>query len=106
MHNVPWKLDLIQLGYQIMEVDCFKTGLLHLMFPQIWDAVGDDVEVILDGSVRRGLDVVKALVCGADSLAIGRAYLFGLAAGGYNGVDKALPILSRDIYLAMGPLGC
>ena len=73
---------------------------------QIWDAVGDDVEVILDGGVRRGLDVVKALVCGADSVAIGRAYLFGLAAGGYNGVDKALPILSRDIYPSMGLLGC
>ena len=56
--------------------------------------------------MRLGLDVVKALARGADSVAIGRAYLFGLAAGGYNGVDKALSILSRDIYLAMGLLGC
>ena len=76
------------------------------VLPEIRDAVGDNVEVILDGGVRRGLDVVKALARGADSVAIGRAYLFGLAAGGYNGVDKALSILSRDIYLAMGLLGC
>ena len=69
-------------------------------------AVGPDVEVILDGGVRRGLDIVKGLARGADAVAIGRAYLFGLAAGGYKGVDKALSILSRDVYLAMGLLGC
>ena len=69
-------------------------------------AVGPDVEVILDGGVRRGLDIVKALARGADSVAIGRAYLFGLAAGGEKGVDKALTLLSRDVYLAMGLLGC
>jgi len=68
--------------------------------------VGDDIEVILDGGVRRGLDIVKALARGADSVAIGRAYLFGLAAGGFDGVDKALTLLSRDVHLAMGLLGC
>jgi L-lactate dehydrogenase (cytochrome) len=50
-------------------------------------AVGPDVEVILDGGVRRGLDIVKGLARGADSVAIGRAYLFGLAAGGYDGTS-------------------
>ena len=62
--------------------------------------------MILDGGVRRGIDVVKAIARGADSVACGRAYLFGLAAGGFNGVDKSLSLLSRDLYLAMGLLGC
>merc|ERR1719401_720730 len=76
------------------------------VLPEIREAVGPDVEVIMDGGVRRGLDIVKALARGANSVAIGRAYLFGLAAGGEQGVDKALSILSRDVYLAMGLLGC
>lgn len=76
------------------------------VLPEVRSAVGPDVEVILDGGVRRGLDIVKGLARGADSVAIGRAYLYGLAAGGFNGVDKALSILSRDVYLAMGLLGC
>ena len=76
------------------------------VLPEVRAAVGPDVEVILDGGVRRGLDIVKGLARGADSVAIGRAYLFGLAAGGFNGVDKALSLLSRDVYLAMGLLGC
>ena len=68
--------------------------------------VGPDVEIVLDGGVRRGIDIVKGLARGADSVAVGRAYLFGLAAGGFAGVDKALSLLSRDVYLAMGLLGC
>lgn len=76
------------------------------VLPEVREAVGPDVEVILDGGVRRGLDVVKALARGADSVAIGRAYLFGLAAGGQPGVEKALSIISRDVELAMGLLGC
>jgi L-lactate dehydrogenase (cytochrome) len=76
------------------------------VLPEVREAVGDDIEVILDGGVRRGLDIVKALARGADSVAIGRAYLFGLAAGGFDGVDKALTLLSRDVHLAMGLLGC
>ena len=51
--------------------------------------VGPDVEIVLDGGVRRGIDIVKGLARGADSVAVGRAYLYGLAAGGYAGVDKA-----------------
>ena len=68
--------------------------------------LGPDVEIVLDGGVRRGIDIVKGLARGADSVAVGRAYLFGLAAGGFAGVDKALSLLSRDVYLAMGLLGC
>merc|ERR1719460_905739 len=76
------------------------------VLPEVRAAVGPDVEVILDGGVRRGLDIVKGLARGADSVACGRAYLYGLAAGGFEGVDKSLSLLSRDVYLAMGLLGC
>lgn len=76
------------------------------VLPEVRRMVGPDVEVILDGGVRRGIDVVKGLALGADAVAVGRAYLYGLAAGGYEGVDKALTLLSRDVYLAMGLLGC
>ena len=53
------------------------------VLPEVRKAVGPDVEVIMDGGVRRGIDVVKAIARGADSVACGRAYLFGLAAGGF-----------------------
>ena len=76
------------------------------VLPEVRKAVGPDVEVIMDGGVRRGIDVVKALARGADSVACGRAYLCGLAAGGFEGVDKALTLLSKDVHLAMGLLGC
>jgi len=76
------------------------------VLPEVREMVGPDVEIVLDGGVRRGIDIVKGLARGADSVAIGRAYLYGLAAGGYAGVDKALTLLSRDLYLAMGLLGC
>lgn len=76
------------------------------VLPEIRDAVGKDVEIILDGGVRRGIDIIKGLISGADSVAIGRAYLYGLAAGGYDGIDKALNILKRDVSLGMGLLGC
>ena len=76
------------------------------VLPEVREMVGPDVEIVLDGGVRRGIDIVKGLARGADSVAVGRAYLFGLAAGGFAGVDKALSLLSRDVYLAMGLLGC
>ena len=76
------------------------------VLPEVREAVGPDVEVILDGGVRRGLDVVKGLARGADSVACGRAYLYGLAAGGFEGVDKSLSLLTRDVSLAMGLVGC
>ena len=76
------------------------------VLPEVREAVGPDVEIIVDGGVRRGLDVIKALARGADSVGLGRAYLFGLAAGGQPGVEKALSILGRDVELSMGLLGC
>ena len=69
--------------------------------PAVADAVGGDVEVLLDGGVRRGSDVVKALALGARAVMIGRAYLWGLAAGGQAGVENVLDILHGGIDSAM-----
>jgi heme/flavin dehydrogenase (mycofactocin system) len=68
-------------------------------------AVGDQVEVLMDGGVRRGSDVVKALALGARAVMIGRAYLWGLAAAGQAGVENVLDILSGGIDSALTGLG-
>ncbi|WP_370655242.1 alpha-hydroxy-acid oxidizing protein [Sphingomonas aurea] len=60
------------------------------------DAVGDAPDVICDGGIRRGSDVVKALALGATACSIGRPYLYGLAAGGERGVDRALTLLGEE----------
>ena len=71
----------------------------------IADAVGDQVEVVLDGGIRRGSDVVKALALGARAVLIGRAYLWGLAANGQAGVENVLDILRGGIDSALLGLG-
>ena len=73
--------------------------------PAIADAVGDEVEVLLDGGIRRGSDVVKAVALGARAVMIGRAYLWGLAAGGQTGVENVLDILRGGIDSALMGLG-
>jgi L-lactate dehydrogenase (cytochrome)/glycolate oxidase len=73
--------------------------------PAIVDAVGDQIEVVLDGGVRRGSDVVKAVALGARAVMIGRAYLWGLAANGQAGVENVLDILRGGIDAAMLGLG-
>ena len=65
--------------------------------PAVVDAVGDQIEVVLDGGVRRGGDVVKAVALGARAVMIGRAYLWGLAANGQAGVENVLDILRSGI---------
>jgi pre-mycofactocin synthase len=73
--------------------------------PAVADAVGSQVEVLLDGGVRRGSDVVKALALGARAVMIGRAYLWGLAAGGQAGVENVLDIFRNGIDSALLGLG-
>jgi len=73
--------------------------------PAIAEAVGDQVEVLLDGGIRRGGDVVKALALGAKAVMIGRAYLWGLAAAGQAGVENVLDIMRAGIESAMIGLG-
>lgn len=73
--------------------------------PAIADAVGDQVEVLLDGGIRRGSDVVKAVALGARAVMIGRAYLWGLAANGQAGVENVLDVLRGGIDSALMGLG-
>ncbi|ATY11509.1 alpha-hydroxy-acid oxidizing enzyme [Amycolatopsis sp. AA4] len=73
--------------------------------PAVAEAVGNDVEVLLDGGIRRGSDVVKALALGARAVLIGRAYLWGLAAGGQAGVENVLDVLRNGIDSTLLALG-
>ncbi len=70
------------------------------------DALRDRLEIICDGGIRRGNHVVKALAAGANACSIGRAYLFGLAAGGEAGVERALTILEEEFERTMALVGC
>src|SRR5204863_7682879 len=73
--------------------------------PAVADAVGDQLEVLLDGGIRRGSDVVKALALGARAVMIGRPYLWGLAANGERGVSNVLEILRAGIDETLNALG-
>ena len=73
--------------------------------PAVADAVGHQIEVVLDGGVRRGSDVVKALALGAKAVMIGRAYLWGLAANGQAGVENVLDLLRGGIDSALMGVG-
>jgi L-lactate dehydrogenase (cytochrome)/glycolate oxidase len=75
------------------------------LLPGIADAVGDQVEVLLDGGVRRGSDVIKALALGARAVMIGRAYLWGLAANGQAGVENVLDVFRSGIDSALTGIG-
>ena len=75
------------------------------ILPEIARSVGDQVEVLLDGGVRRGGDVVKALALGAKAVMIGRAYLWGLAANGQAGVENVLDVLRSGIDACLLGLG-
>jgi L-lactate dehydrogenase (cytochrome) len=70
------------------------------------DALGDRLEIICDGGIRRGNHIVKALAAGASACSIGRAYLYGLAAGGQLGVEKALSILRSEFERTLALVGC
>src|SRR5205085_2589211 len=75
------------------------------VLPAIVEAVGGSIEVVLDGGIRRGSDVVKAVALGARAVMIGRAYLWGLAANGQAGVENVLDILRRGIDSVLRGLG-
>ncbi|MFZ0864357.1 MAG: alpha-hydroxy acid oxidase [Candidatus Sulfotelmatobacter sp.] len=74
--------------------------------PEVVAAVKGQVEVLMDGGVRRGADIVKALCLGARAVLVGRAYAYGLAAGGHAGVVRALEILRSDVERTVRLLGC
>jgi L-lactate dehydrogenase (cytochrome) len=74
--------------------------------PEVIDAVGGRVEVLMDGGIRRGADIVKALSLGARAVLIGRAYAWGLGAAGPAGVARAIEILRTDVIRTLRLLGC
>ena len=73
--------------------------------PKIVDAVGGEIEVMFDGGIRSGADILRALALGARSCLIGRAYLYGLGAGGEAGVRKAIDILRNELDVSMALCG-
>ncbi len=76
------------------------------LVPEVADAVGGEIEVICDGGVRRGSDIVKAVALGATACMAGRAYLYGLGAAGERGVDHVLGLLGDDVRRVLALTGC
>ena len=76
------------------------------MLPEVVAAVNGQAEVLLDGGIRRGSDVVKALCLGARAVLVGRAYAYGLGAAGGPGVARAIEILQADVMRTIKLLGC
>jgi len=88
---------------------CLAVGALYWAvscLAEMRDAVGDALELIVDGGVRRGTHVLKALALGANACSIGRPYLYGLGAGGQAGVQRALELLRDEVMRGMALLGC
>ncbi len=73
---------------------------------EIREAIGDKVEIIVDGGIRRGSDVIKSIALGANACSIGRAYVYGLGAAGQAGVERAITLLKTEIERDMALLGC
>ena len=86
------------------QLDCVSATLRAL--PEVVEAVGGRSEVLLDGGIRRGSDVVKALCLGARAVLIGRAYAYGLGAAGGAGIARAIEILRSDVVRTLRLLGC
>lgn len=73
--------------------------------PEVVGAIGGQVPILVDGGIRRGTDVIKALALGANAVQIGRPYLYGLAVGGADGVARVVSLLNREVRMAMMLLG-
>jgi isopentenyl diphosphate isomerase/L-lactate dehydrogenase-like FMN-dependent dehydrogenase len=86
------------------QLDSVSSTLRAL--PEVVAAVNGQIEVFMDGGVRRGSDIVKAICLGARAVLIGRAYAYGLAAAGHSGVVRAVEILRSDVERTLRLLGC
>jgi (S)-mandelate dehydrogenase len=75
------------------------------LLPSARQAVGDRITILVDGGMRRGTDVIKAVALGADAVLAGRAVLYGVAAAGKEGAQRALGILQEEIVRDLGLLG-
>lgn len=76
------------------------------VLPQVRERIGGQAQILIDGGILRGSDVVKAICLGADAVLIGRAHLYGLAIGGADGVRHVLQILAEEMRITMTLLGC
>jgi L-lactate dehydrogenase (cytochrome) len=74
--------------------------------PEVLDAVNGRIEVLMDGGIRRGSDIIKAICLGARAVLVGRAYAWALGAAGGPGVARAIDILKTDVIRTMRLLGC
>ena len=86
------------------QLDGSRSSFDHLA--EIVDAVGDKIDVLFDSGVQRGTHVLKALSLGAKAVGIGRMYLYGLAAAGQPGVERALGLMRSEIERDMRLMGC
>jgi isopentenyl diphosphate isomerase/L-lactate dehydrogenase-like FMN-dependent dehydrogenase len=86
------------------QLDCVYATLRAL--PEVVAAANGQIEVLLDSGIRRGSDIVKALCLGAKAVLVGRAYAYGLGAGGEAGVARAIQILRNDVIRTLKLLGC
>jgi len=86
------------------QLDCVQSSLRAL--PEVVAAVHGQTEILLDGGIRRGADIIKALSLGARAVLCGRAYAYGLAAAGEAGVNRAIEILRADLDRTLHLLGC
>jgi len=86
------------------QLDSVSSALRAL--PEVVEAANGQIEILMDGGIRRGSDVVKAVCLGARAVLIGRGYAYGLAAAGLPGVRKALDILKTDVERTLRLLGC
>lgn len=86
------------------QLDCVPASLRAL--PEVVKAVNGQAEVLMDGGIRRGTDIVKAICLGAQAVLCGRAYAYGLAAAGEAGVARAIEILRTDVERTLRLLGC
>jgi len=75
------------------------------ILPQVADAVGSDIEVLFDGGIRSGQDIMRAIALGARACLCGRAYIYGLGAGGQAGVARAIEIMRNELDISMGLTG-
>jgi len=76
------------------------------ILPEVVASVGDRIEILFDGGIRRGSDIIKALCLGARAVMVGRAYAYGLGAAGGLGVARAIEILRTDLVRTLKLLGC
>jgi L-lactate dehydrogenase (cytochrome) len=103
MENVTSLAQWIVSNHGGRQLDGAPSSISAL--PKVVDAVGGDIEVMFDGGIRTGADVLRALALGARSCMIGRSYIYGLGAGGEAGVAKAIEVLGKELDVTMALCG-